>query len=623
MSNDDNRFMRNLLLTPCISKEALGDWFKVFLGVELFSNIVSRHATSSPLDAAWELYDFALRPKGQKPELFLYASSRATQKTLLLAAVETALILHSQRNIIHYAAFRSQVKPAHQYMVNFASRPYIKDLLKDDPTQSNIVYLVPIDPQNEKYLSGISINELYREDPLSIRLTSLELLGISAANTQGRHESIISIDEVSSLSGADIGYYNDIAKIPIASWKGDPYLLFKISTRRGAYSVVEKEISNAEKTGLNVRRWTVFEGIERCSDERSGTDFVHERYVDVTTGSFLTKPEYDLLEPKRQKDHEMIKYASGCLNCPLRVHCGTDAKKQKSESIYLQKIDAAIVDRLSTDLDFYNSQCMSLMPAKEGLVFTKYDPSVHFIEADEMYKTFTGEHPPQPQTRDSLVRLFRSRGLACYIGLDWGFTDPTAITVLFTDGTRAFIVETFSKPGLEPERHIVPILREMQQRYGSFKIFPDTARPDNNSILARNGFSVYDKFEKKIGQGVDLIRAALMPAVGTPNLFLLRGHADELNDELKLYHYVIGPDGTPTDDIADENNHSIDTVRYIYLNIFGKTRTIMAASEVTPDNPLQGVISQAVLGGAGVTVSSNKDGKFWFSIEHSDDTPED
>lgn len=614
----DEALMRNLLLTPCIDKEALGDWFKTFLGVELFNNIVSRYATSSPLDAAWELYDFSVRPKSQKPEQFLYASSRSTQKTLLLAAVETALLIHTQRNVIHYAAFRSQLSPAHKYMTEFANRAYVRDLLPDDPTQSKIEYLIPIDPANKDWMEGMSVQKMFEKDPSMLRSTTIELLGISAANTQGRHESVISIDEVSSLSGADIGYYNDIVKIPIASWRGDPYMLFKISTRRGAYSVVEKEIAKADKTGLNVRRWTVFEGIERCPDERSGTDFKHTRYVDVNTNSFLTEAEYQGLEQKKKKDHERIQYATGCLTCPLRVHCGTDAKNQKSGSKFLQKIDAAIVDYLSSELDFYNSQCMSLMPAKEGLVFTKYDNSTHYLEPDEMYRIFTGQAPATKQTPETLIRLFKSKGLRCHVGLDWGFTDPTAITTLFTDGERSFVVEAFAKSGLEPEKDVVPILNAMKAKYGHFSIYPDTARPDNNAILARHGFAVYDKFEKKIGQGVDLIRSALSPMSGEPRLYLLRGCTDPLNEEMKLYHYVIGPDGTPTDEIADESNHSCDSLRYIYLNVFAMAKATLSVGGEPEDMEISTSQMASQAAGVGVTMNTSKEGNLWFSIDQED-----
>jgi hypothetical protein len=150
---DKEKLKRQALLVPCRDKKALQNWLKTYLDVDLFDTIVSRDATSSPLDAAWELYDFCMTPKDKTPQQFLYASSRATQKTLLLSAVETVLALHSRRSMVHFAAAREQVKPAKKYMVEFSQRAYIKDLLKSDPTSTNIIYLIP-EFSNKLWLEG-------------------------------------------------------------------------------------------------------------------------------------------------------------------------------------------------------------------------------------------------------------------------------------------------------------------------------------------------------------------------------------------------------------------------------------------------------------------------------------
>lgn len=565
---DKEELKRKLLLTPCVSKQGLSNWFKVYLGVELFDTIVSPDATSSPMDAAWELYDFGMYPKGDSPKEYLFACARNTQKTLLLSCVETVLALHARRESTHFAAQSEQVKPARKYMKAFSARPFIRDLLGEESSASIITYQVP-EYDNADWLAGKTIKEIQAKDPTALRRVYIELVGLSIGTSQSKHSSICSADEISSVRHEEkkIALAN-IKKVPTVSHKGDPYLSFQISTRMGAQSPVEQAISDADKTGLLVRRWTAFEGIQKCTDERSGTDFVHERYVNIESHTMITESEYELLEEKLKDKFLPYNFASGCLTCPLAVPCRTAAKKQQGKSKFLQPINAAIVEYKSNETNFYNSQMLSLMPSKEGSVFSRFEENVHHVDAAKMYEIFSGQKPTFKMTQDKLVQIFRMKGLTCYAGLDWGFTDPTAVVHAFTDGERCFVVNAFAKTGLEPYKDVVPLLKGFQAKFGNFRIFPDTARPDNNQMLIGQGFDVHDQFTKKIDTGITRIKGFLSPPVGLPRIYFLKGYCDPLVEEMKKYHYVMGLDDKPTDDIADEFNHAIDSLRYLFLNVF-------------------------------------------------------
>ena len=56
----EDQIRRQLLLTPCKSKKALYNWFKVYLEVDLFDQTVSRFASSNPMDFAWDIYSFCM-----------------------------------------------------------------------------------------------------------------------------------------------------------------------------------------------------------------------------------------------------------------------------------------------------------------------------------------------------------------------------------------------------------------------------------------------------------------------------------------------------------------------------------------------------------------------------------
>jgi len=582
---DKQKIKRQALLVPCKTKEALRNWLKVYLKFDVFDCIVSRYATACPLDAAWELYKFGLNPQTHQPHRWLFAAGRSTQKTISLAAIETALVLHTRRNVIHFAGSKDQVDTAYSYMKQFFNRPFIRDLIKGDVKSTETIFLIP-DYKNELWLKGNSGPQIQELNPDAVRTVNVKVLPITPFTVQSKHESIVSTDEIHTLKGEKAYAYKDIRKIPCASWDGKPWIRAGISSRKSPDSIVEMEIADKEKTGLIVKNWTVLEGVQRCPDIRSGTDFEHIRMVNVYDGKEKTEDEFKSYDGKDKDKYEKVTFASGCLKCPIRSICMTDLKKQTCTSKHLQNVEAAIVDYLSdNDRGWYLAQCMSMQPSKEGLVFARYDEDVHHIDADAMYEIFTGKKPEYPQNLSSLIQLFRMKGLKCYAGLDWGYTDPFAISIIFTDGERAFVAYSFAKSGLEVEKDIVPFLRTLQAQFGNFRIFPDTARPDNNAALIGHGFDVFIDFTKKIDTGITKIRSFLAPMAGPPKLYLLKGHNDPLKDEMRKYHRIMNLDGTPSEEIADEFNHNVDALRYFFLNVFGDGPDVIMSVE-TDDTKL-------------------------------------
>lgn len=562
-----DQLRRQALLVPCKTKQALKNWFKVYLGFEAFDCVVSRHATSSPMDAAWETYTFALNPPGRAPKRYLFAAGRSTQKTITLAAVETAILLHTGRNCLHFAGSKDQVDTAYSYMKQFFNKDLVRDLIQGEIKASETIFIVP-KANDIHWLDGKKGEEILKLDPNS-RIANIKVLPISPFTVQSKHEPVVSTDEIHTLKGEKAYAYKDIRKIPTASHDGKPWIRLGISSRKAPDSLVEMEMASAKKTGLIVKNWTVLEGVERCPDERSGVDFVHERHVDIIKGDILTQEEFAIYDGKDKDKYDLVKFASQCLTCPMASVCKTDLKKQTGTSKHLQSIEAAITDYTGDqDRSWYLAQCMSMQPSKEGLVFSRYDEDIHHISADEMYELFMGVKPKVPQTQESLIRLFRMKGLTLYAGLDWGYTDPFAIVLLFTDGERAFVVHSFAKTNWEVEKDIVPYLKSLTAKFGHFRIFPDTARPDNNNALKGHEFDVFDDFVKKIDTGVTKIRSFLSPMAGAPKLYLLKDHCESLDEEMKMYHRIMNLDGTPTDEIADEWNHSVDGLRYIFLNVF-------------------------------------------------------
>ena len=626
---NEDKIKRNMLLVPCKDAKALGNWFNIYLGVDLFSTTTSRFATSNPLEAAFEIYSHCINPTSDMPKNFLFASGRNTQKTLTLAAVNLAMILHDRRDVLHFAASKDQVKAAYKYFTDFCRKPYIKDLTNGEPTQSEAKFFIP-KPNDSLWLSGKTGLEISLENPDAVRRVSMEIQPITPFSVQSRHLAGVSCDETHTLKGQKLSAYADIQKIPTASKDGKPYVRYNISSRKSPHSIVEKEIAEAAKTDLIVKRWTVLEGTETCPDARSGTDWEHERYVDTINGKIVMPSDYQNMDPREQELYNKTTFASKCLSCPIASICLGDLKKPKPASKHLQPVSTVISDLLSSDREWFIAQCMSMQPLKEGQVFPKYNPRVHYITADEMYQKFMGQPSPGPQSMDSLIRLFRSKGLKAYLGLDWGFTHPTTFTLGFSDKKeRIWVVYSYAEVGMELDKHVIPWLLKLEQRVGKFTIFPDTARPDNNTTLSKY-FTVDDSFDKDTDLSVSIIRRMLSPnGKEEPDVFLLSPHCDPLNKEMQEYHYRTGSDGKPTDEIEKSNDDSVDGFRYLVLNVMmGNTILMAADSKPTPTDTRDTLYAnqvQKLTGNPFSTLKRNSDltgtsGSFSWSFGDSDDS---
>jgi hypothetical protein len=576
---------RTLLLVPCESKEHLQDWFKTYLDFHIFDTQSSRFSTATPLDAAWEAYSFAVHTKEKKPRWYLFASARSTQKTITLAATEVAIMLHTKRNVLHYAGSLDQSEAGYSYVKQFLNRPYIRDMVVGDITASKTDLLIP-NKNNQLWLDGMTAEEIKEKDPDSLKATRIKIMSISPMQTQGQHESVVGIDEIHTLKGEKAAAYKDIRKIPIASWDGKPWLRLGISSRKNPSSIVESEIESKDSTGLLVKQWTVFEGIEQCPSERNGGDFVHERYINIYDGSEKTVEEFNVYQGKDKDKYTPTLLASGCLTCPLRTVCQGDLAKPKPHNKHYQSIESAITDFVSDmDRDWYLAQCLSLQPSREGLIFSKFDRSIFEKTPTELYTIFTGTHPGKELTEEELIQEMLAKGIKAYAGLDHGYTDPMAISVLYEDSVgRIYVMKTISMTGLEPNQ-VVDEVRKVVNRYHITHLYPDTAQPAINKLIKKAKIvNVMDEFDKKDGiyNGIALIRNKITPIAGGETMFYgVKGNCDALCEEARKYHYITDSSGKLTDDPIDDYNHVFDSCRYAALN-----RWMKGTNSFTASNPI-------------------------------------
>ena len=124
---EEERMMRRALFTPCETKDQLARWVRVFLGIDLPDCIVSEESNSSPMDALWEIYSKAKNNDDESFARVMSFANRGGGKTLSASILETLVVLHLDRRVVHMAAIFDQAKKSQEYVRDFFNFPYIRD----------------------------------------------------------------------------------------------------------------------------------------------------------------------------------------------------------------------------------------------------------------------------------------------------------------------------------------------------------------------------------------------------------------------------------------------------------------------------------------------------------------
>jgi hypothetical protein len=226
--------------------------------------------------------------------------------------------------------------------------------------------------------------------------------GVLHANCNGPHCPLVVLDELDTISGEGIRAFDDIAGM-LDSRGSQKALRVGISTRKTLYGLMNQQMENAIQENRTIRRWTAFEFTERCPDEKSGTEPL-DLYIRQESLEALTKDQWALKDPQRQKEYEKHKMYTGCGKCPLAAICLGDAKKQKSKSFMLKTLKELEQKVLTNGADWSLSQLMNLKPSMEGIIYKEFDRRDHVKTWNEMWKKLTGKEFPGECTHDMFVK---------------------------------------------------------------------------------------------------------------------------------------------------------------------------------------------------------------------------
>ncbi len=171
----------------------------------------------------------------------------------------------------------------------------------------------------------------------------------------------------------------------------------------------------------------------------------------------------------------------------------------------------------------------------EGLVYKEFDRKIHLF--DDETKIY-----------DEVERL---------AGVDWGFTNPTAIPTIIRDYRGHFwIVDEYFKTG-----QTEPQVAEYVSTSKFNKVYPDPESPSAIKELQNRGVNVRDVLKNKdsIKNGINKVKELFKAGK-------LHIHKRCLNTifELETYSYPDKKDGHNENEVPmDENNHMMDAIRYV------------------------------------------------------------
>ncbi len=562
---------KKALLTPCKTKSELKNWIKYHLSLDLPDKTVSRYADTDPLGSIWEMYSICVNNNNpENVQELLYVAGRGSGKTLAVAIAELLILLHDQRDVAHVGAILSQAKRCYEYQTGFLLNEKLSPIL----TTKNAAGVAILEKTNMEK-STFNLKDRLTDETIKV---TLEILPCTLKSVNGFHGAMVSVDEIDTVSGEGLRAFKDISGM-LDSKRGRQALRVGISTRKSRYGLMNQQIESAEQSGRTVRRWTALEFSQRCPDERSGTE---------PTLGYVKQDTMEVISPEtwaQKGQQQQVEFVTnmfpgaGCMKCPMAAVCLGDAKLQDSKSNMLKPISDAIKKTMENGPDWTLSQLFNLKPSVEGIIFKEFDEKMQVKEWNEMWHILTGKDFPGECTHDMFVRKCHEMKLACYAGIDWGWSNPSTVVYFFVDNREnVYVVKCDGMTYLSNPTWINHIKTKYHHQYRCQLYCPDMANPGDAVEMRKVGLPVISDPDKgNINTGIQVIKKWLRtPGMADTKLFFARETCGPIIQEFNMYHFKTNAAGEVTEDPDTEFDHWIDALRYPMTYLFSKSSIILS-----------------------------------------------
>ncbi len=564
--------------------EQLGDWVYTYLGIRLPSDTIDPDSNSNPVDAMWQIYEAVKLNKGEDVPGYIMLSAREAYKTLSSSILEVLILSHFQLSIAHMAAIASQSNKAISYIQSFLVKlkPYYDHhgWAKVGDSKSKIQFQTP--QGNSPYITVI-------------------ICTLQGANSE--HVPIMFLDEVDVVR--DPQAYDEAKMIP-GMERGTFPITVKLSTRKFAFGMMQKELELANTTGEMIKKWNILDVTERCPVERHEPNADGSK-VEIYVNKKLPlrssfEEDYQLLPDPQKPEWEKIAIHPGCVKCPLVAVCkGRLAEKpvtaKATKSSLYKPIKSVINNFKKIPPDMAEAQLMCWRPSTKGLIYPRFEATENkgnIVSIAKAWELVTGDKAPDNVNITQFVSMLHEIGAKLYAGVDWGYTHESTIVVMaVTASGYSFIVDSYGSPGLEIH-DFVEIAATYQEKYNIGRWFCDNAAPANIKTLKKRlkqvaTHVVIPDFKKDVLGGIEAIRSQIVTSTGSRRLLVLATPENEkIIQGFKVHHFKLDMAGNPTTTPDDEEYADImDALRYIGQNVFstGSSKP-MAGQNVEPTKAL-------------------------------------
>lgn len=551
----DKADMAKLMFQPLSSAQELKDWIMLFLGLDMPIGTVDKDSNSSPIDAMWEIYNTVRENRGDETPGYIMLSARECYKTLGASILETILMLHFEVTIAHMAAIQSQSAKAIQYINYFFGK--IEPLLtaagwtNTSQNKNKIEYRTP------------------NGEDVYIRVI---IATLSGANSE--HTTLMFIDEIDVVK--DPMAYEEAKLIP-GYTKGRFPLTIKLSTRKFAFGLMQKEIDLAPVSGDKILRWNIIDVTERCPTSRHMPELPREdRYVNKNLPlKQISVEDYNELPDVEKPKWDLVEKAyAGCAKCPLLPVCKTKLahREEKATGGLYKPISVVINNFKKTSPDMGEAQLMCWKPSTKGLVYPRFETTINsgnVITLERAYETLSGEVRKRVGELD-LIHYMKTLGIRFFAGVDWGYTHDFVIVIFaMIPNGEVWIVDCYSAAGLEFSDQL-EVAKQYRDKYAVEKWFCDQAMPANIKAFNKNAMKS-PAFTKDVMGGIESLRSKIVDGSGRRLLKVLYIEScKKIITAFTKHHFKLDAAGNPTlvpDDtpgVADQ----ADAMRYVGQNLF-------------------------------------------------------
>lgn len=557
----------------CHSEEELRAWFSVYFGLRFPIDTIDPDSTSNPIHAAYTIYSAVRDNTGDVNPGFIMLSSRDSYKTLIAAALETVILFHFKITIAHMAAIRDQSDKAISYVDSFVSKtqPYWSawgwKKLSDNKKKTEFL----TDKGERPYLTVIIC---------------------TMAGANGEHCSLVVADELDVVRDPR-AYDEAMVGIP-STYNNRHPIVVKLSTRKFAFGLMQKELDRVKETGEKVLRWNILDLAEKCPPELYGSKTeTFDRYVANSLPlKTITPEEFALLSDNKKHEWSHTKAYSGCLTCPLLPVC----KTRLADKPEIATIKNTLYKSISTikgafkrapSPDIAEAQLLCWKPSSKGLVYPRFVDNINApysetntITVSEAYFKLMGELPDIPVTHQMLTTEIVNLNLPTFAGLDWGYTKEFAFQIYcHLPWGDVWVLDTFGMPELELDDQ-VGYATQHKEKYGVQKWWVDPAYPANKKTFNKRGLKSPD-FTKDVMGGIEALRGLVVDSLGNRKLKIIVANPEVEEDRLgngnqklisafKVHHFKLDAQGNITKHPDDgEFADTMDGARYYAQNMHG------------------------------------------------------